>query len=103
MTELAKDVIWWRGFFREIGLGVGKPTPLLCDNMGAVALSANPAHHEKTKHFAVRQQYIRELLNSRDITVDYVSTQCNAADILTKALARIKHSVCMPLLGMALP
>jgi hypothetical protein len=103
MTELTKDVMWWRTFLTEIGLDMGEPTMVLCDNMGALALAANPAHHERTKHFAVRQLYIRERLDSGDISVDYVSTHSNAADILTKALARIKHSACMAFLGMTLP
>ena len=56
MTKLAKDVIWCRGFLREIGLDMGEPTTVLCDNMAAVALAFNPTHHERTKHFAVLQQ-----------------------------------------------
>jgi hypothetical protein len=66
-------------------------------------LAYNPAHHERTKHFSIQQQFIRELLSLEDITVEYVPTQRNAADILTKALARVKHSSCMPFLGMLPP
>ena len=103
MTELAKDVVWWRGFLREIGLDMGEPTAVLCDNMAAVALAFNPTHHERTKHFAVLQQYIRELISSGEIHVEYIPTQRNAADVLTKALARIKHVACVTSLGMTLP
>jgi hypothetical protein len=71
--------------------------------MGTLALAANPTHHEKTKHFAVRQQYVRELLDNGDITVAHIASQHNAADILTKALTKVKHSDCMTILGMALP
>ena len=103
MTELAKDVLWWRSFLGEVGLNMGEPTTLFCDNMGAVDLAYNPAHHERTKHFSVQQQFIRELLNRGDITIDYVPTQRNVADILTKGLARLKHSTCMAFLGMPPP
>jgi hypothetical protein len=74
---------------------MGEPTAFVCDNMSALALAGNPAHHERTKHFAVRQQYVRERVDNGDITVEYIATDRNAADILTKALARFKHSECM--------
>jgi hypothetical protein len=38
---------------------------------------------------------IRELLNREDVTLEHVPTQRNVADILTKALARLKHCTCM--------
>jgi transposase InsO family protein len=103
MTDVAKDVVWWRSFLGEIGLDMRQPTEVLCDNMGTLALAANPTHHEKTKHFAVRQQYVRELLDNGDITVAHIASQHNAADNLTKALTKVKHSDCMTILGMALP
>jgi hypothetical protein len=103
MTELVKDVMWWRSFLGETGLDMTGPTTVLCDNMGAVALAANPTHHEKTKHFAVRQQYVRECMNAGHITVAHVPTERNAADVLTKALTKGRHCDCLVLLGMTLP
>ena len=70
MTDLAKDVLWWRNFLREVGLGMAEPTVLLCDNMSAVNLAHNPAHHERTKHFSVQQQFVRELLSRELVTVE---------------------------------
>jgi hypothetical protein len=103
MTEAVKDVLWWRVFLAEIGHDMGEPTIVFCDNKGAVDLTANPAHHDKTKHFAIRQAFVRHHVVDRDIEVDHIATERNVADILTKALAKIKHVAGVALLGMTLP
>jgi hypothetical protein len=103
IAEALKDVIWWRQFLGELGYDISQPTPILGDNMGSLALAANPGHHERTKHIDVKYHLIREHLTVGAVTLKHVATQLNAADLLTKALPRDKHNSCMTLLGMTPP
>ena len=59
------------------------------DNEGAIALANNPLSSARTKHIDVRFHFIRELVRSKTISVKYVTTKEQHADILTKALTGI--------------
>ena len=56
------------------------------DNDGAISLANNPLSSARTKHIDVRFHFIRELTRSKTISVEYVPTEEQRADILTKAL-----------------
>ncbi|CAN0489253.1 unnamed protein product, partial [Laminaria digitata] len=56
------------------------------DNKGAIALANDPLSSARTKHIDVRFHFIRELVRSKTISVEYVPTKEQRADILTKPL-----------------
>ena len=60
--------------------------PILNDNQGAIALSKNPVHHERSKHIALRHHFLREKVEDKSITLSHVPSADNIADLLTKAL-----------------
>ncbi|CAB1116776.1 unnamed protein product [Ectocarpus sp. CCAP 1310/34] len=60
------------------------------DNQGAMTLVQNPLSSARSKHIDVRFHFIRELFKSGRISVEYVSTDEQHADLLTKALCRVK-------------
>ena len=43
--------------------------------------------HQKTKHIARRHFYVRELVENLQISVPFVASQDNLADMFTKPLA----------------
>ena len=60
---------------------------VLVDNDGAISPANNSLSPARTKHIDVRFHFIRELTTSKTISVEYVPTKEQRADILTKALA----------------
>jgi hypothetical protein len=72
-----------------IGTESGAPE-LLVDNQSAIALSKNPVFHERSKHIDVRYHYIRECVDEGRIIIVYTATEEQLADILTKALGRVR-------------
>jgi hypothetical protein len=54
--------------------------------MGAIALASNPIYHARTKHVEVDYHFIREKVLHKDITISYLSTHDQCADIFTKGL-----------------
>ena len=66
----------------------GASTKFLEDNQGAKALIENPLSSARSKHIDVRYHFIRDLLRTRKISVEYVASAEQHADILTKALSR---------------
>ncbi|KAJ5501111.1 Reverse transcriptase RNA-dependent DNA polymerase [Penicillium freii] len=63
-----------------------KPVVINADNTGAIALAKNPEYHARTKHIAVRYHFLRQEISSSSVALQYVATQQQAADGLTKPL-----------------
>eukprot|EP00903_Cladosiphon_okamuranus_P021398 g19668.t1 len=68
----------------------GAKIKVLEDNEGAKALVENPFSLARSKHIDVRFHFIRELFKSGRITIEFVPTEEQHADMLTKVLGRAK-------------
>jgi hypothetical protein len=66
------------------------PIPVSCNNQSSIKLAKNPVFHVRTKHIEVCHHFVRECALRGEIQLDYISTDINPADILTKALPRPK-------------
>jgi hypothetical protein len=62
----------------------------MVDNMSAIVLSKNPVYHDRSKHIDTRYHFIRECIEEGTIVIVYVPTERQLADILTKALGRVR-------------
>ena len=80
--------IFLKRLLGQLGLPI-VPLTLLGDNQSSLALVRNPVLHSRTKHIDIRHHFIRELYESREITLDYCSTSTMYADCLTKPLATV--------------
>lgn len=58
------------------------------DNKGAIDVVKNPLHSFNSKHVDVRYHFLRELVGSGDISVEYLQSEDEQADILTNAIGR---------------
>jgi hypothetical protein len=70
------------------------------DNKSAVALCKNPVYHERTKHIDIKYHFIRSCYEEGQLDVDYVRTEEQLADILTKALGFVRFIELRRLLGV---
>jgi hypothetical protein len=77
---------WLRTFLAETHLYRSPVTNIMADSQSAIALSRNPEFHKRTKHFNVKFHYQRAVLNTGEIGLQYVPTEEQAADGLTKPL-----------------
>jgi hypothetical protein len=59
-------------------------------NQSAIALSKNPVLHDISKHINTKYHFIRECVELGEISLEFVGTQDQLADLLTKPLARVK-------------
>lgn len=99
-TTAACRSIWLRGLLTELsGQKVGAVT-LCIDNRSAIELMKNPVLHGRSKHIDVRFHFIRECIERGELIVKYVGTQEQRADILTKALGKVKFEAMKKLIGV---
>ncbi|GJW92965.1 hypothetical protein Tco_0172637 [Tanacetum coccineum] len=99
LTEAVKEIIWHKGLLIELGINL-RLVVVNCDNQGAIHLSRNVMFHERTKHINVRYHLIREIMESREIKVEKIGTEDNAADAFTKVVLGPKFKYCMEILGV---
>jgi Reverse transcriptase (RNA-dependent DNA polymerase) len=87
----ARQVLWLRSLFEELGFNQNTPTPLYCDNQGTVTCTHDPQSHSRMKHIDIRAHFIRDCVNNRLIDVHHIPGTENPADLLTKPLLRPTH------------
>jgi hypothetical protein len=73
---------------------------LSCDNQSSLKLAKNPLFHARTKHIEVGHHFVREKALEGKIKLDYIPTDLQLADILTKALPRVKFEKHRAALGL---
>ena len=73
---------------------------IYCDNMSAIDISKNPVQHSTTKHIDLRHHFIRELVEDKILTLEFVPSEKQLADILTKALDFQKHVTLRQSIGL---
>ncbi|GFR25398.1 retrovirus-related Pol polyprotein from transposon TNT 1-94 [Trichonephila clavata] len=73
---------------------------LQIDNQSAIHLVKNPEFHNRTKHIDIRYKFIREQYENKQLNVINCSSEVQAADILTKPLAKDRFLKLKLMLGM---
>ena len=100
LTQAAKEAIWLQGLLSELGIKETRPTTILEDNQGCIALAKNPTSHARTKHIDIRHHFIRETLENERIKLKYCPTADMVADILTKAIPKDQFEKLRNMLGL---
>jgi len=98
--EASKEALWLRTLLSSINFVPTGPTPLLCDNNAAIILSGDPAFHARVKHFDIRYHFLRERVQSNEISLSYINTRDNIADIFTKPLGTTVFTRLRTFLGL---
>ena len=61
---------------------------IYCDNTSVINISKNLVMHSKTKHIAIKYHFLRELVQDKEVRLEYVNTKEKVADIFNKALPK---------------
>ena len=81
------EAVFCSNMLIELGFGKEFEKVLLhIDNTATLHAILNRAYSSRMKHIALRFFCIRELVNERNITIHYISTKDQLADIETKHL-----------------
>ena len=84
----------------DLSVGHNSATTIYTDSQSALVVARNPVFHARTKHIKVHYHYVRERLSAGEISLVYVPTQDNLADLFTKALPREKFEAFRKALGL---
>jgi hypothetical protein len=67
-----------------------RPTMIYYDNHSCIKLSENPIFHDRSEHIEIRYHFIRNYVQRGAVGLQYISTDEQIANILTKALGKGK-------------
>ena len=77
----------------EMGYTQTRPTTIFTDNKSAINFLKGDVSipSKQSRHLRRRYDFIREAIKHRRIQLEWVPTDLNCADVLTKPLSRVKH------------
>ncbi|CAI7823372.1 unnamed protein product [Closterium sp. NIES-54] len=101
-TMAAQEARWLTFLLQELGFPQSAPT-LWCDNQSTIHISQDPVYHTRTKHIELRHFFIRDLVQQEQLTVEYVASDCNLADLFTKPLGKVPHHRLLGAMGLCAP
>ena len=81
---------WLRNLLSDTPLWT-RPAPsvsMRCDSQAAIAKAKSKMFNGKNMHIHIRHNIMRQLLETEDISLDFVRSELNLVDSLTKPLNR---------------
>ena len=78
------ELLWLKPVLEELKFSSGGLMKLYCDNKAAI--THNPMHHNHIKHVEVDMHFIKEKIEKEIVSMSYVPTSEQVADLLTKVL-----------------
>ena len=89
-SQAACEAIWMRKIL--VGLFVSHLDPIVihCDNQSCIKISINLVFHDRSKHIDIWYHHISYCVQRRIMLLQYIPTEDQDADILTKVLTRRK-------------
>src|SRR5688572_19914696 len=80
------EIMWLRKLLSELHFPQKKTCKLFCDNKAAISILENPVQHDRSKHVEIDRHFIKEKLEKQIISLPFVRSKYQLADILTKAV-----------------
>jgi hypothetical protein len=89
-SSASREAVWLRKLLSDL-FGVElEPTVIHFDNQSCIKLSENPMFHDRSKHIEMRYHYVGDMVQKNILSIQYVLTGEQTADILTKPLSLTK-------------
>jgi hypothetical protein len=88
----SKEAVWLRRIMRDVGIGCDmgvKPIKIYVDNQGSIKITNNFCTTKRSKYIDIQFHFTRSVIKS-EIELEYCPTSMMIADMMTKALARVK-------------
>nr|GEX60086.1 zinc finger, CCHC-type [Tanacetum cinerariifolium] len=99
-TTATTQALWLKRLLSKLTQSQEEKVIIQVDNKSTIALMKNPVFHGRSKHIDTKYHFIRECVEREDIQVEFVSGEYQKADILTKALSKIKFLTMRQLIGL---
>lgn len=96
LKDLVKELLFIQNLIlelRDLNIGVFNQIEVqnaYTDSSSAISLAKNPVFHHRTKHIDIQYHFVREAYKEGLVKLNYIPTEEQIADILTKAVDNSK-------------
>lgn len=94
LAEAVCEAKWLRSLLNEMGIECTEPTTIYEDNQSCITIAEEPRKHQRMKHVNIKYNFIRDAIANKDISLKYIPSSDQIADIMTKSLGSnlfLKH------------
>ncbi len=93
LAAATKEALFLRNLLGDLSTtAAGAPVTLFEDNQSTIKQASNLQSSARTKHIDVRHHFIKDHVARGDVVLEYLPTESQPADALTKNLDRVKVS-----------
>ena len=103
LRRITTELAWLSRLLAELTVTSITPIPVKCDNLVAIYIAKNLVFHERTKHIELDCHFVHQKLMEGLLSLSFIPTQTQLADICTKPLTGTQHHFILHKLGVATP
>jgi hypothetical protein len=96
MTNTTQQALYLRQLLPTLGLSLNQPVQIFNNNQSTITIIHKPVFTwpKRLKHVAIKHMFMYNHIQWKDISVNYIPTNNNLADFLTKHVAgpKLKHN-----------
>lgn len=85
LSLCTQEVRWVRSMLKDLGNEQVGAAEVWKNNQGAITLTSSVGYNARTKHIDVLHHFIRENVANGTVSVKYITTEGQDADVVTKA------------------
>ena len=85
MCDCAQQILWIKSLFQECHLSL-QHFMMFGDNKGAIHIAQNPVMEGRSKDIDIKYYFLHECIEKQIFMLDYVPTDQQKADMMTKNL-----------------
>lgn len=104
LCQVSCEVVWIINVLNSVDLKVSEPVSVYEDNQPCIAVTVEPRKHKRMKHVEIQNFFVRELVQNsvqkRRVKLNYLPTEDQVADLMTKGLASPRFRKLRELLGV---
>ena len=79
------QLLWMKKLLHDYGISQNTMC-VFCDNTCTINLSKNPIQHSKSKHIEIGYHFIRDLVEEKNVWMEFINTNNQKANIFIKPL-----------------
>lgn len=91
MRRVVAEVTWLVRLLDDLSVPPSLPVALHSDSQAAIHIARNPVFHERTKHVELDCHFVRQQFLDGIISLSYIPSRSQVADIFTKPLSGPAH------------
>lgn len=89
LCSAVQDCMWFKKVVNDFRIVINS-IKIFEDNRGCICLIKNPENNRRVKHIDLKYHFVHELVKAGEITIEYINSKNQQADMLTKGLSKVQ-------------